>query len=226
PTFKKTFGYHPLGVWCDNTQEFVAAKLRTGGSAGSNTTADHIDVLTDAITQIPSRHRKNLLIRGDGAGASHGLLDWIVAQGQVRGRTVEYSVGFAVTEKLRDAIRLVPKNVWTPALDADGGVRDGGDVAELTGLLETTMLTKGLTGCGSSSAGSVRIRVRSCRCSKRPTGGATKRSQPTPRSGSSPSWKPGTAPTPASRTASATPRTPDSAASRRDSSRSTRPGSR
>ncbi|PJJ54402.1 hypothetical protein CLV56_3913, partial [Mumia flava] len=32
PTFKKTFGYHPLGVWCDNTQEFVAAKLRTGGA--------------------------------------------------------------------------------------------------------------------------------------------------------------------------------------------------
>lgn len=20
-TFKKTFGFHPLGVWCDNTQE-------------------------------------------------------------------------------------------------------------------------------------------------------------------------------------------------------------
>ena len=29
---------------------------------------------------------------------------------------------------------LVPEKVWTPALDADGGVRAGGDVAELTGL--------------------------------------------------------------------------------------------
>ncbi len=28
-----------------------------------------------------------------------------------------------------------PKKVWTPAVDADGGVRAGGDVAELTGLL-------------------------------------------------------------------------------------------
>ena len=23
-TFKRTFGYHPLGVWCDNTQELLA----------------------------------------------------------------------------------------------------------------------------------------------------------------------------------------------------------
>lgn len=29
-TFKKTFGYHPIGVWCDNTEEFWASKLRTG----------------------------------------------------------------------------------------------------------------------------------------------------------------------------------------------------
>lgn len=37
-TFKRTFGYHPIGVWCDNTSEFLAAKLRAG-NAGSNTTA-------------------------------------------------------------------------------------------------------------------------------------------------------------------------------------------
>ena len=63
------------------------------------------------------------------------LLDWITEQNQVRGRRVEYSVGLAVTEKVREAIKLVPKNVWTSASDADGGVGEGGDVAELTGLL-------------------------------------------------------------------------------------------
>jgi hypothetical protein len=68
------------------------------------TAADHIEVLSDAIAQIPAAHRKKLLIRSDGAGASHGLLDWLTEQGQVRGRSVEYSVGFAVTEKVRDAI--------------------------------------------------------------------------------------------------------------------------
>ncbi len=49
PTFKKTFGFHPLAVWCDNSQEFLAGMLRTG-KAGSNTAADHIAVLGEAIT--------------------------------------------------------------------------------------------------------------------------------------------------------------------------------
>lgn len=134
-TFKKTFGYHPIGVWCDNTGEFLAARLRAG-NAGSNTTADHIQVLSEAISQVPGTHRRHLLIRSDGAGASHGLLDWLTEQGQVRGRSVEYSIGFAVTEKIRRAISLVPATVWSPATNADGGVREGGDVAEVTGLLD------------------------------------------------------------------------------------------
>jgi hypothetical protein len=138
-TFKKTFGFHPLGVWCDNTSEFLTAQLRTG-KAGSNTAADHITVLTDAIAQIPAAHRKDLLIRADGAGSSHQLLDWLTEQNKVRGRRVEYSVGFAITEKIREAIKLVPKKIWTPATDADGGVREGGDVAELTGLLDPDLL--------------------------------------------------------------------------------------
>ncbi len=135
PTFKRTFGYHPLGVWCDNTTEFLAAQLRTG-RAGSNTAADHIEVLTHAMAQIPATQRRELPIRSDGAGASHQLLDWLTAHNQVRGRSVEYSVGFAITEKIRDAIDLVPNKIWDPASDADGGVREGGDVAELTGLLD------------------------------------------------------------------------------------------
>jgi hypothetical protein len=57
---------------------------------------------------------------------------------------VEYSVGFALTEALRQAIMLVPETVWTPALDADGGVRAGGDVAELTGLLDLTRWPPGM----------------------------------------------------------------------------------
>jgi hypothetical protein len=140
-TFKRTFGYHPIGVWCDNTSEFLAAKLRAG-NAGSNTTADHIEVLTDAISQVPAAHRKRLLIRSDGAGASHGLLDWLTEVGTVRGRSVEYSIGFSITEHLRAAIMLIPKTVWMSALDADGGVRDGGDIAELTDLIDPAVLGK------------------------------------------------------------------------------------
>lgn len=139
PTFKRTFGFHPLGVWCDNTGEFLTGMLRTG-KAGSNTAVDHITVLTDAIAQVPAAHRKRLLIRSDGAGASHDLLAWLTEQNQVRGRSVEYSIGFAVTEHVRDAIQLVPNPVWTPAVEADGSVRDGADVAELTGLIDAKLL--------------------------------------------------------------------------------------
>ncbi len=144
-TFKRTFGFHPLGVWCDNTSEFLAAKLRAG-NAGSNTAADH--------RRRPHRgpHRRD---RPDPRcppqeaahqvrrrGRSHKLLDWIADRNKVRGRSVDYSVGFAITESLREAIDLVPKKVWTPALDADGEVREGGDVAELTGLIDTAVLAK------------------------------------------------------------------------------------
>jgi Transposase DDE domain group 1 len=143
PTFKGSFGFHPIGVWCDNTTELLAARLRPG-NAGANTTADHVQVLAAAIGQIPRRHRGNLLIRADGAGASHGLLDWLTEQNQIRGRKVEYSVGFALTEPLRQAIMLVPEKVWAPAVDADGAVRTGGDVAELTGLLNLSSWPAGM----------------------------------------------------------------------------------
>jgi hypothetical protein len=114
------------------------------GNAGSNTTSDHIEILTAAIAQIPAAHRKKLLVRADGAGASHGLLDWLTSLNTARehggrGRSVEYSVGFAITESVRDAITVVPKKAWTPAIDADGDVREHADVVEITGLLPDTL---------------------------------------------------------------------------------------
>jgi hypothetical protein len=48
-----------------------AAKLRAG-NAGSHTATDHIEVLTEAIAQISAAHRKQVLIRSDGAGALTG----------------------------------------------------------------------------------------------------------------------------------------------------------
>lgn len=60
-------------------------------------------------------------MRADGAGASHGLLGWLTAQNHHRGRRVEYSIGFALTEALRQAIMMMPEKAWTPAIDTDGG---------------------------------------------------------------------------------------------------------
>ncbi|HWJ52691.1 MAG TPA: transposase [Propionibacteriaceae bacterium] len=79
--------------------------------------------------------RRKLLVRADGAGASHGLLDWLTEQDAKRGRSVQYSVGFAITDQVRQAITQLPASAWQVALDADGDVREHADVAELTGLL-------------------------------------------------------------------------------------------
>ena len=138
PTFKGRFGFHPIGVWCDNTTEMLAAALRCGRD-GSNTASDHIAVLTAAIAQIPRSHRGHLLVRADGAGLFAQAARLAHRAGQPPGPAHGLQPGFPITEAVRDAIMLVPEKVWTPAVDADGGVRAGGDVAELTGLLDLGM---------------------------------------------------------------------------------------
>jgi hypothetical protein len=129
PHFKGGFGYHPLLCFLDNTNEALAGILRTG-RAGSNTAADHISVLDLALGQLPEAPRAGrILVRTDGAGYSHQFLDHLLARG------LEYSVGYAVTEDVRDAITLLPEWGWQAAVDADGGLRDGAQVAEITAIL-------------------------------------------------------------------------------------------
>jgi Transposase DDE domain group 1 len=121
---------------CDNTTELLAISLRPG-NAGSNHAGDHIDVLGRAIAQVPAAYRRRLLMRADGAGATHELLDWLTGPAQVRGRRLEYSVGFPTKNTaLTSAITTIPEPVWTRAITTDGEIRDGADVAEVTALLD------------------------------------------------------------------------------------------
>jgi hypothetical protein len=143
-TFKHGWGFHPIGVWCDNTTELLAATLRPG-NAGSNHAGDHIEVLGRAIAQIPGPYRRRILVRADGAGATHELVEWLTGLSQVRGRRVEYSVGFPTKNTpLTSALTRLPGRAWTPALDADGNIRDGADVAEVTGLLDLSRWPVGM----------------------------------------------------------------------------------
>jgi hypothetical protein len=146
PTFKGTFGYHPLMAFCDNTGEFLAAQLRRG-NAGANTAADHIDVLDAALAQLPDQHRHGspILVRADGAGCSKDFLAHLRGL-QNTGVSCSFSVGWHITARERDAIRLVPKRVWADAVDADGGHRDGAGLAEITGLLPARVLAGYPTG--------------------------------------------------------------------------------
>src|SRR5699024_711907 len=83
PTFKKTFGFHPLAAWCANTMECLAMELRPG-NAGSNTASDHRTVLGQALTQIPGSCKAKILVRIDGAGATHALLEHLEELGTAR----------------------------------------------------------------------------------------------------------------------------------------------
>jgi hypothetical protein len=140
PTFKKTFGFHPMLAFCDNTGEFLAATLRRG-NAGSNTASDHIEVLDAALAQLPDTHRHGtpILIRADTAGCTQEFLAHIRSH-RDRAVSCEFSVGWAITSKERAAISAVPARVWADAIDADGGHRDGAGLAELTRILPARSL--------------------------------------------------------------------------------------
>jgi len=132
PTFKMGYGFHPLGAWLANTAESLAMLLRPG-NAGSNTSADHLTVLTAAIRQIPARMRGRLRVRVDGAGASHELITLLSLSS--RRRTVLFTTGWMITEADERAIRLLPAAAGQAAVDQDGVVQEDKHVAEITHLL-------------------------------------------------------------------------------------------
>ena len=133
PTWKKGYGFHPLGAWLANTRECLAMLLRPG-NAGSNTFTDHRDVLAAAIRQVPARLRKKILIRVDGAGASHELVEHLLSLSSPR-RAVLFTCGWMITAAGEDAIRQVPQDAWKPGTAQDGSAEEDKDVAEITGLM-------------------------------------------------------------------------------------------
>ena len=146
PTFKKGFGFHPLWAFVDHggegTGEPLSVLLRPG-NAGSNTAADHITVTRAALKQLPGHWRgtrpgRRVLVRADGAGCTHDFLGWVASQ------RMSYSAGFTLPDGFGDKLRLIPDHVWAPALDADGDIRDGAFVAEVTGLLNLTSWPAGM----------------------------------------------------------------------------------
>lgn len=159
-TWKKTFGYHPLFCFLDNTREALAGLLREG-RAGSNTTADHIAVLDAALAQIPDVHRHGapILIRSDSTGCTQGFLAHIRSL-RTQHLDTYFSVGVAITEPVRAAIRQATN--WIPALDADGQLRDGAEICELTGLISDDGYPAGTRFIARRN---VRTPARNCPCS-------------------------------------------------------------
>jgi hypothetical protein len=120
----KGYGHHPLIAVCDNTGGEPLAWMLRRGSAGSNTTADHLALLDAAITALPPGFRRKLMVTADGAGASHGLVARLDQLAGRRGFELTYSVGWALGEREKTALRLVPEPAWQIAIDGRGEVRE------------------------------------------------------------------------------------------------------
>jgi hypothetical protein len=133
PTWKAGYGFHPLGAWLANTRECLAMLLRPG-NAGSNTFEDHKEVLTAALKQVPAAFRRRVLVRVDGAGASHELLKHLLKLSSPR-RTVLFTCGWTILEADEQAIAALPPGAWEPGLLQDGGLEEDKDAAEITHLM-------------------------------------------------------------------------------------------
>lgn len=139
PTWKHTFGFHPLLCFLDRPEvaggEALAGLLRPG-NAGSNTAADHVTVLDLALAQLPEGFRPGdpdgprVLARSDSAGATHKFAAACVDRG------VEFSFGFPVDARIQRIVDLVPEQCWNPAIQGDGELRDGAWVFEATGMVD------------------------------------------------------------------------------------------
>jgi hypothetical protein len=143
PNYKHGFGFHPLLCFLDGTNEALAGVLRPG-NAGSNTAADHVEVLDAALAQLPVKTRAAdpeggewMLARADSAGCTHGFLN------ALRERGVEFSVGFPIDETTRNAVLAVPENAWVPAITQDMDEREGAEVAEITTLVDLSAWPEG-----------------------------------------------------------------------------------
>ncbi|RPK59987.1 hypothetical protein EES43_17745 [Streptomyces sp. ADI96-02] len=90
-----------------------------------------------ALSQIPDAqlHGTDILVRTDSAGSAKAFLAH-VRDVRKRGIRTFFSVGYAITEPVRRAVRAMPDRLWHPALDQDGTLRDGAGVAELTGMVD------------------------------------------------------------------------------------------
>ena len=130
-TYKRGYGYSPVLAYLDATGEALAGLLRPGNAA-AHAVDDLVWVLAAALEQLPvdPEHRQ-VIARSDSAGLSHGFID------ACRARQVRFVVGADLTEKIRQALWMVPKRRWVPAVSSDGAdQRDGAWVAEITDLVD------------------------------------------------------------------------------------------
>jgi hypothetical protein len=132
PTFKKGYGFHPLGAWLANTSELLAMLLRPG-NAGSEHGCRSPAGAGRGAGADPAGWGSKLLVRVDGAGATHDLVKHLLSLG-TRRRAVLFTCGWMITEADEAAIRKLPAPAWKQAADQDATVQKCAAIAEITHL--------------------------------------------------------------------------------------------
>lgn len=151
PNYKGGFGFHPLLCFADATGEALAGKLRPG-NAGANTAADHIEILDQAIAQLPpgiaAGHRegddprlvqREVILRSDSAGSTH------LFRQALRCRNIKFMTVAQTTTDIQaaifDAEGLEP--AWSEATGQDGVALAHSAVCELTSLVDLSAFPTG-----------------------------------------------------------------------------------
>ncbi len=140
PTFKRGFGFAPMLCFIEPFG-LPAGMLRPGNHTANNA-ADHLAVVDQAIASLPEvfqtghrpgdqpdRVQRRVIVRTDTAGGTtktiRGLAD----------RNIVFSVGLRSSQARAAVMVQIPDDVWQPAINTDGKVRDGAHVAEVPDLV-------------------------------------------------------------------------------------------
>lgn len=135
--YKGGFGFHPLLCYLAETGEPLAGLLRPG-NAGSNTAADHFEVLQMALEQLPAADLGGeILVRTDIGGQTKAFAS------DCRDAGICFSIGYEMRSRAREAIVTLPETVWHQAIDAEGKAREGAEVTELTEEIDLSAWPEG-----------------------------------------------------------------------------------
>ncbi len=147
PTYKRSYGFHPIYCFSDLSGECLSVLLRPG-NAGANTVADHVQVLDQAIEALPEHirvghrpgdnentARREIRVRADSAaGPSFAK--------KCRERRVGFSFVARKTGRIQEAINLIDVDDprWKPAVPNRPTTSNNSEprahVADLTDLVE------------------------------------------------------------------------------------------
>jgi hypothetical protein len=142
-TYKGGYGFSPMIAMADygkanGTGEVLAVQLRPG-NRGANSAASHIEVLSQALAQLPddfydehgNLYGEKVLVRTDSAGSSREFVHHMDSLG------IQFSTSYSLPVIKERFIRWIDeKKYWEPALDADGGQRDDAWVIDASKVIE------------------------------------------------------------------------------------------